>query len=243
MEQQERKPMKILVPVMALGVLAAGIGITLWCISAEHHRQAQQTFCAWERARFLSMLKTHLFVFGSLPEGWDQFETSGAYILSTEEMNGFWAAFPGKGVNTDMKALQAEILQEALADARPQLAVWNNELAAARKPLEDLKGNLRGQLDLFFDPKFDVRVTTHFVDDLERQKGVTSTAVNDFLNSSRLLRDADHFMNHPVGPIDDARLNAVLKLRAEEQYQKSRGDLERNRDEILRQVGEHATSP
>ena len=157
-------------------------------------------------------------------------------------MNGFYGAYPDKPMDPGLRMFRAEVLQESLVAARPQLPAWNDQLARARKPLDDMKGNLRGQLDLFFDPKFDVRVTTLFFDDLGQQHGVTETAIRDFLNSARLLRDGAHFMDHPIGPIDEPSLNAVLKLRAEEQFQKSHSDMERFRDEILRQVAAHAAT-
>ncbi len=188
------------------------------------------------------MIRDFFFVHDRMPESYEEFRRSRLAPLTPIEVDANWA-LGRRGDPPD--AISKQVFPAALAASRNLASAWADEANGMRRRLLDREGNLKAQLDLFLDPRFEPLVATSFLETLQKRKGVDRDTLSEFIEANREMRSIHAFLTGSnalppeLAPVDNAKeLAAIFRSRQEKRYQEVRQLIEERRDEILTDMEE-----
>ena len=232
----------ILVVLVFAVILGLVVGGALWQIQRKAFGAEKAAFLKKYQATMEKEIQDYFFAFEELPGESQELVAPGVEIRQPWVMNGIVKfGFNRPSIREGWMAFEVDVFQQTIPVCQAKLPEWKRELAAARKPLLELDGDLPAQLDLFLDRTFDARSGYSFLEKLQEEQNVSEEALLDFMYAFVEVRSIEGFRQW-AGQIvgspewDSPDLAAAVDARAGQELELALREFRRARNVVLEQA-------
>ncbi len=180
--------------LLAIALLAGFAGPTIWLLIPP--RRPGDRLLKSLREDICLDLKYYYFQFERLPRDCDEYFSTGYLPPWKDVMELIELGYNDSANGITIFDVPRRVYPQAVADSRPKIPLWREELERGREDFRNHEGGLRSQLQLYLDPKFRSTYSSQFFERLGAECGVSEDIVTEFSKVNIRLYMAHARANH-----------------------------------------------